>query len=197
MPGKYSVSLSKRVGGVVSPLARPQEFSVTVDGIETLPAPDRAALVEFQQRVARLQRAVTGALELTNNVKQRLGLIKRALQETPSADGKLTDDTVALDKQVNETLRALRGDAALRSRNENAPDSINERVSRIVGEQRMSTSRPTQTQIDQYRAAADEFQAVLGRLRSLVEADLARIEKALDAAGAPYTPGRIPQWKDN
>lgn len=59
----------------------------------------------------------------------------------------------------------------------------------------MSTARPTQTQIDQY-AAAQDFETALNQLRQLIEGDLARLEKQMEAAGAPRTPGRIPEWKD-
>jgi hypothetical protein len=34
------------------------------------------------------------------------------------------------------------------------------------------------------------------KLHELVEVDLAKFEKQLDAAGVPHTPGRIPNWKD-
>jgi photosystem II stability/assembly factor-like uncharacterized protein len=197
MPGKYSVSLSKRVNGVTSPLSSPQQFSVFVEGQSSMSAADRAALVEFQQKVARLQRAVAGAMETTNQLKARLGQIKRALHETPAAEAKLTDDAVSIDKQTNDILRALRGDNALRARQETLPPSILERVGRIVSDQRMSTSAPTQTQRDQYAAAGREFEQVLARLRGLIEGDLAKLEKAMEAAGAPWTPGRIPEWKDN
>jgi hypothetical protein len=37
---------------------------------------------------------------------------------------------------------------------------------------------------------------VLSQLRQLIEVDLARLEKQLEAAGAPWTPGRIPTWQD-
>ena len=40
----------------------------------------------------------------------------------------------------------------------NLPPSISQRVGDIVGGQRMSTQRPTQTQINQYAAAAQEFE---------------------------------------
>ena len=30
----------------------------------------------------------------------------------------------------------------------------------------------------------------------LIEVDLARLEKQMEVAGAPWTPGRIPEWKD-
>ena len=37
----------------------------------------------------------------------------------------------------------------------------------------------------------------LGQLRALIEGDLTRLEKAMEAAGAPHTPGRIPEWREN
>jgi len=197
MPGKYSVTLSKRVNGVTSPLSSAQEFAVVVEGQSSMSAPDRASLLEFQQKVARLQRAVSGALETANQLKARLSQIKRALHETPAAEAKLTDDASSIDKRTNDILRALRGDNALRARQETLPPSIAERVGRIVSDQRMSTAAPTQTQKDQYSAAAKEFDQVLSRLRALIEGDLVRLEKAMEAAGAPWTPGRIPEWKDN
>jgi hypothetical protein len=89
----------------------------------------------------------------------------------------------------------LRGDTALRQRNMNLPPSINERVGDIVGSQRMSTARPTQTSINQYSAAAQDFGSALGQLRQLIEVDLRDLERKMEAAGAPWTPGRVPDWK--
>jgi hypothetical protein len=197
MPGKYSVTLSKRVNGVTSQLSTPQEFTVFVEGQAAMSGPDRSALVEFQQRVARLQRAVSGAVETANQLKTRLGQIKRALHETPAAEAKLSDDAASIERRTNEILRALRGDIALRQRQEILPPSIVERVGTIVSDQRMSTSAPTQTQRDHYSAAAQEFEQTLSQLRALIEGDLSKLEKAMEAAGAPWTPGRIPDWKDN
>ncbi len=196
MPGKYKVSFARRVNGVMTQLAAPQEFTVTVEGLAAMSAQDRTALVEFQQKVGRLQRAVSGALETANSLKPRLALIKRALLDTPGAGDKLLDDAANIDKRTNEILRALRGDVILRSRNENTAPSVGERVSAIVGAQRMSTARPTPTQMTQYTVAAQDFEQVLAQLRTLVEVDLARLEKEMEAAGAPWTPGRIPVWKE-
>ena len=196
MPGTYKVSLAKRLDGVMTPLGQPQDFQIIVEGQERMTPADRIALVEFQQKVARLQRAVQGALEAANTLTPRFVAIRRALLETPNAPEKLLDDAAALEKRKNEILRALRGDQALRQRNMNLPPSISERVGSVVGSQRMSTSRPTQTQIDQYAAAAQEFETTLNQLRQLIETDLARLEKQMEAAGAPWTPGRIPEWKD-
>jgi photosystem II stability/assembly factor-like uncharacterized protein len=196
MPGTYRVSVAKRVDSVLTPIGSPQDFEVVVEGQSGMPAADRVALVEFQQKVARLQRAVQGALEATNALKPRLALIRRALLDTPGVGDKLLDDAAALDKRTNEILRSLRGDNALSARNINLPPSISERVGGIVGAQRLSTSRPTQTQMNQYNAAAQDFEQTLAQLRQLIEGDLARLEKQMEAAGAPWTPGRIPEWRD-
>jgi len=196
MPGTYQVALFKRVNGVMTSIGLPQTFQVVVEGQERMAPADRSALVEFQQKVARLQRAVQGALEAANALRPRFVAIRRALLETPAAPERLLDDAAALEKRNNGILRALRGDQALRQRNVNLPPSINERVNEIVGSQRMSTARPTQTQINQYAAAAQEFETALGQLRQLIESDLARLEKQMEAAGAPWTPGRVPEWKD-
>jgi hypothetical protein len=41
----------------------------------------------------------------------------------------------------------------------------------------------------------DENWIEIPKLRKLVESDMKALEKQLDAAGAPYTPGRLPDWK--
>ena len=196
MPGTYKAQVAKRVDGMVTVLGPPQEFQVVVEGQENMSAGDRSALVEFQQKAARLQRAVSGANQAANALTARFAAIKRAIAETPSLPPSMYEDAIALEKRKNDILRALNGDPVARQRNMNTPPSINDRVGYVVGAQRMSISRPTQTQQNQYTAAAQDFETVLGQLRQLIEVDLLRLEKQLEAAGAPWTPGRIPEWKD-
>ena len=196
MPGTYKASIAKRVDGVLTNLGQPQEFQVFVDGQENMSTSDRSALVEFQQKAVRLQRAVSGATQAANALKPRLTAIKRAITETPSLSPRLNDEAAALDKRTNEIIRTLSGDSSARQRNINTAPSINDRVGYVVGAQRMSTARPTQTQVNQYNAAAQDFEGVLNQLRQLIEVDLSRLEKQLESAGAPWTPGRIPEWKD-
>jgi photosystem II stability/assembly factor-like uncharacterized protein len=196
MPGEYKVTLEKRVDGKVTQLAGPVSFNVVVEGQASMKPEDRKVLVDFQQKVSRLQRAVTGANRLTSDVKARLGQIKLALQQTPAAVDKLREDARTMEARLDDITTALRGDNTRLSRNEAAPVSITERVNNIVNDQRMSTWRPTQTHIDQYKIAGELFSAELTKLRTLVETDLVKLEKAMEAAGAPWTPGRIPEWKE-
>jgi photosystem II stability/assembly factor-like uncharacterized protein len=195
MPGLYRVSLAKRVAGVVTPLLEPQEFTVVVDGAAAADPADLKALNEFQQKVARLQRAVAGTLEASKALEERLGQIKRALDHTPSVPAKWKDTARALEKGNRDILRALGGDVVLRTRNENTLPSIAERVEGIVDDQRLSLARPTATQVEVYQIASRDFAQELAKLRTLIDVDLRSLEKAMDTAGAPWTPGRLPDWK--
>src|SRR5205823_2644645 len=123
---------AKRVAGVVLPLPGGQEFAVVADGISSLSVADRKALYDFQQQVTRLERAVSGAVEAANALTGRLEQIRRALDHTPSAASRWKETVRALEKRSRDILRALRGDVALRGRNENTPVSITERVGTIV-----------------------------------------------------------------
>ncbi len=66
----------------------------------------------------------------------------------------------------------------------------------ILEGERFALTKPTQTHIDDYNIAAGEFAEELGKLRALVEVDLAKLEKDMEAAGAPWTPGRVPEWSE-
>ena len=102
----------------------------------------------------------------------------------------------ALTKQTQEVLRALRGDVLLRERNENVPPAIADRVAAVVDATRFLIAKPTGTQREAYRVASADLAREVARLRKLIDVDVKELEKALDAAGAPWTPGRLPAWTD-
>jgi len=79
---------------------------------------------------------------------------------------------------------------------ENTPESIVDRVGYIVGSQRFSLARPTATEQESYDIASKELTRELARLRTLITVELRDLERAMDAAGVPWTPGRLPEWKD-
>lgn len=173
-----------------------QNFTVVADGALGVSPADHAAQEEFNRRVARLYRAVAGAISAGNEVESRLKAIRKALQDTPAA-GPLSAQADSIEKNNNVILRALRGDVAIAAHSENVPPSINDRVNYIMEAARFSITRPTQTQQDAYSIAAEEFAQQLAHLRSLVQTDLAKLEKDMEAAGAPWTPGRVPDWQES
>jgi hypothetical protein len=194
--GNYSVRMFQKVDGAITELGGAQNFKVGLDGAGSVSAADRAAQEEFQRKVVRLYRAVSGAVHTGEEVETWLKEIRKALRETPSAEQQLSAAADSIEQRDREILRALHGDTELQKRNEPVPSSISDRVNAILEGERFSLAKPTQTHMDDYNVAAAEFGELLGRLHALVEVDLVKLEKDMEAAGAPWTPGRVPEWKE-
>ncbi len=195
LPGRYTVTLASEIDGAVRQLADPQPFDVVPLELATFEAKDRAEVLAFRQKVSRLQRAVRGAIKAAEEARTRLSYLRKAFVDTPAADPGLLGEIHRLDQRLDQLLVKLRGDPMLRKREEPLPPSINGRVQQVAGNQWHTTSPPTQTQRDAYRHAGTEFEPVLADLRALLSDDLERLEAQLEAAGAPWTPGRIPVWE--
>jgi photosystem II stability/assembly factor-like uncharacterized protein len=194
-PGTYRVSIAKRVDGKLTPIGEPQTFQATPLGLSSLPAQDQASAHAFHQKAARLQRALAGALQAVGETGARLNAIQRALLQTPRADDKLSDEADALERRLQDISVLLQGDTTLAARNETLPPSIVGRVGRVIESQWSTTAGPTQTDLDAYGLAAQTFTPVLADLRKLIEQDLRALEEKMEAAGAPWTPGRLPIWQ--
>jgi len=195
LPGTYSVCLEKMVDGQSTPLGESRTFEAAPLVSTVLTASDRAALHAFQKKTARLQRAALGVNKAAVEVKDRLAYIKEALRSTPGTHTMLMDRVRSLELRLEQIQIRLTGDAAIRRRKEPTPPAVLSRVQRAVSNQWSSLSGPTQTDRQSFEIASKELEEIVTRLTFLVEHDLAPLEEALEKAGAPWTPGRIPRWK--
>ncbi|MCP5518554.1 MAG: glycosyl hydrolase [Verrucomicrobiales bacterium] len=194
LPGNYTVTLTQVTNGGTTELAPPVEFRVIPLELATFAAADKEATFEFQRKVAGLQRAVEGALKSAAETQSRLDHLRASLRVTPGVEPALAGDIEELTRRLDGLLVALRGDPSLAKRFEPELPSIVERVQNIVGSQWNVTSAPTRTERDAYQYAGEAFAEVLEKYRRLVEDDLRALEARLEAAGAPWTPGRVPHW---
>jgi hypothetical protein len=186
--------LEKLVDGVLTPLGEPQSFEARPLGLATLPASDKAALLAFQAKAGRLQRAVLGANRVVEETQEQLRYIKRALIDAPGAGAELFATVRALERRLADIELELSGDETVTSRFEYAPLSITDYLSRAVGGF-WSSAAPTATHQRSYEISGRAFQDVLERLRVLVEEDMRGLGDQLEAIGAPWTPGRgVPKW---
>jgi hypothetical protein len=65
-----------------------------------------------------------------------------------------------------------------------------------VSAQLDTTGPITATVRRNYEIAADGFGKLLEEIRATIEVDLKKLQAELEAAGAPWTPGRgVPVWK--
>jgi photosystem II stability/assembly factor-like uncharacterized protein len=195
LPGAYTATLVREVDGVAAPLGEPQKFEVRPLPLATFAAKDLPEAVAFLKKVARLQRAVTGAQRAAGEADNRLAHLRKAILDTPGADRAIIEQVTKLQLRLREITVQLNGDPTLNNRNEPAPTPIADRVFGIIGSQWRATSPPTKTEREQYELAGAQFATQLAALRTLIETDLARLEATLETAGAPWTPGRVPRWE--
>jgi Mg2+ and Co2+ transporter CorA len=193
LPGTYTATLVKEVDGEVTELVGPESFEVIPLELATFAAKDRDEVMAFQKKVARLQRAAWGAMRVVNETQTRIDHIRKAVLDTPAADPAMLVDIHGLQQQLNTLRTKLQGDRTISKRQDASPPAITTWVRSAI--QWSVTSPPTQTERDAYRYAGTEFTKVLSELRKLVQEDLTGLEARLEAAGAPWTPGRIPIWK--
>lgn len=186
--------MARRVDGVTSPLGQPQRFEVyLLDGNAT---PRTPAIVAFQQQTSKLQRAVLGASALTTETMTRVQALRRALLETPLADDRLSNEARAVEAKLRDIQTALSGDNTMSRRSEPALPSLLNRLGSITNSLWSNTlEEPTATHRRQYEIVASEFEKVLSQLKPVVETELKRIEDQAEAAGVPWTPGRLPAWR--
>jgi hypothetical protein len=194
MPGEYAVSMAMVAGGETTDLATSVPFKAVVLNNTTLPAPDREALVAFQQQVAVLARKVQGTHRFANELSEKLSTMMQAVHQTPAASPELKADIYRLSLKVDEILFAFNGETPKASREEIPPSpvSINERLSNLTYAFYRTTSAPTSTQRRSYDIINDEFPALHAQLKQITEVDLPAIETEMEKAGVPYTSGRLP-----
>ncbi|MHB8094666.1 MAG: WD40/YVTN/BNR-like repeat-containing protein [Candidatus Aminicenantales bacterium] len=194
VPGTFTVSLSRKIDGKLIPMGLPQTFSVEPLGLEGLTDKDRETVRAFQEKAGELQRAMGGTAAAVEEAGKSVRSMKRALTAAPKADPKLGVSLRSIEVRLQELMRGISGDQTLLSRNEPTIPALMERIGIDL-----SSSVPiTDTVRRDYEIAADAFGQILEELRGLIDRDLKEIGSKLEAAGAPWTPGRgLPVWKKN
>jgi len=88
----------------------------------------------------------------------------------------------------------LSGDNVLESAQEPTPPTLLDRIQRVVGNTWSNTQAPTATHRRNYEIASRQLSEFLPKLKAAAD-ELRKLEEDAEAAGAPWTPGRIPVWK--
>ena len=157
---------------------------------------DKLALDAFNKKVAELTRAVTGADAYRKELVDKLAYLKKAVIDGADVEANVFENIVMIELDLKELNKNLNGDN-LRRRYEGAvPSSVQDRVNLITGALWSTTAAPTNTFIKSYDDAAGKFEEILVSLKS-IDDDIKQVQNTLEKSGAPYTPGRFPEWRKN
>lgn len=196
VPGKYFISLSKFEDGKFTELVKPEEFICKPLNIVTLPAEDKIALNIFNQKVAELTRAITGLDAYRKELVNKLSYLKKAVIESAEVPAETYQTILNIELDLKSLDRKLNGDQLRGKYEGETPTSVKQRVELITGALWSTTAAPTTTFIKSYEAAAEKFDELKSYLQTIDES-IKQVKDTLERFGAPYTPGRLPDWKKN
>ncbi|MDF1549483.1 MAG: sialidase family protein, partial [Bacteroidales bacterium] len=197
MPGKYSVSLALFDTGIFKELVGDQSFVVKQLNNTTLPAPDRKELLDFQKKVADRVKTLNATRNFADDLYKKVLTIKQTIVDLPEANTELMKEVQRIEKEINDIIYAFDGPEAKASFEEIPPHdlALNERLQYLMYTHYNATSAITQTEKEQLAIVEEQAPGLISRLKKLSSEDIVKIEKELDQLKAPYTPGRLPEWK--
>jgi photosystem II stability/assembly factor-like uncharacterized protein len=189
-PGRYRVEMAILSTGGVEPLGEPQEFQVKSVPSMVLPDSDYAEVTAFQEETAELMRKARGAAEEVRRAEERLRHMRQALTQAPRAEPTLFAHMDEIESALAGLRLRLMGDRIRGRWNEASVPSILDRIRRVAGGHWDTRQAPTATQQKSLEVATTEYAELSAELAKLLETDLPALEAELEAAGAPWTPGR-------
>jgi photosystem II stability/assembly factor-like uncharacterized protein len=193
LPGRYVARLT--LGGKDSVRASSVETPIVVNPDPLIPLSPAEYQVLWAMRVSSgaQQAKVQAVVRTAEALKDQMTEAKAALKSSAAPDS-LTTQANVIDKEVDDILLKVRGrqgpDANDVDDKKFTP-AIQERVNQVAGEIGDVTSPPTQIQRETLELAMKDLEREAGRLNALLTGKVPALNRALDAAGVPWTVGRI------
>jgi hypothetical protein len=188
VPGTFTVTMHKRVDGVLSDLDEKQTFDVVSIREPTLPGSTQQQRVVFESEVNELARAAQGTIKSIDAIVAELSAAKEVLLSS-TADPSLYE----LANSIQQRIQAERD----RLTENELPDNYYE-LDAVTVRARVWHARfapinaygPTPSQRESLRIGSQLYEDVSQQLSNLVDVEYAGLKEALDAAGVPWSPGR-------
>jgi photosystem II stability/assembly factor-like uncharacterized protein len=185
-PGRYTAQLVVVSASGARSVGAAQSFEVKpVPNLA--PGTDVAAVAAFQQQTAEVRRRVGAAAAELRRARNQLRHMRAALLEAPKADPALFAAIDSASAVLAAIERRLSGDPARGRLNEPDTPSISGRVGSVAAGHWETRQMPTATQRRDLELASTQLAGLQQELRAIVTGEIARLEAALEAAGAPYS----------
>ncbi len=191
IPGTYSVHLAKRIDGKLVDLGLSETFEVAAirDG-GTLKGRSIEERTAFARRLAKTSGAVGAAGRKIGETLQRVQAIQQVLLRSTIDDPALDDQARDLERRLKLLNDEIGGNDKRDMANDPGPVSIQARLSVAQIGTGNSTYGPTPTHLMCLDIAEKKYAELKRKLNAITEKEVPALEAALQAAGAPWSPGR-------
>ena len=186
LPGDYTIELHLVKNYQISQLAGPIGFK-----IKTL-HPQKSDKT-FNKEIADFRRVVLGVDAYTSEIKNRLRYIKQGIHQIDQQD--LLKQIAKIEEQIKQYDLVMHGDGSIASREFEVLPGLIGSVEGIVGNLWATSETPTTTYTSRLKEVKQSFAAVYQQVQT-IDALMKSLELQLDKNKFPYTPGRLPDWKE-
>ena len=160
--------------------------------------PRTATVLASELQNAELERTALGAAAYLNELDGQLRFLRRAVDESPRSDSALVSRVRVTQTKLLDIQERLNGDPTRGRRNESSPTGLLGRLQVALAQSRGSTlEAPTQAQLAQLDIVRGALGGILAEVRQLADVDVKALEASAEAAGIPWTGGRLPQLPPN
>ncbi|MBT8056455.1 MAG: glycosyl hydrolase [Gammaproteobacteria bacterium] len=188
-PGKYTVTMAKRIDGVVTPLGEPRPFDVEPVFERGLQGASPQQVVDFNMRLDDVRRRVRGATAAIGASLTEVAAIKSALLRS-AAPLPIRTEAHRLERELKTLKDLVSGNERRNLYSDPGPVSIDNRISAALRGTYRSTYGPTSMHLESLRIAEAQFADVASRLDKVIDNDLPALRDQLDTHEVPWTPGR-------
>ncbi len=189
VPGTFSVSMQKRVDGVLTDLGQSQTFEVVSIREPTLPGSTQGQRVVFESQVDELARAADGTVKSIDQVNLELDAVKLTLTRS-TADPSLFEIADSIQERLLAQRDRLSRNETSEFFQQSSDVTLGERLWHARFDAESAAYGPTPSQRESYAIAKRLYDDAVQKLGVLVDGEYAGLKQALDMAGVPWTPGR-------
>jgi hypothetical protein len=188
-PGRYTVTLARLVDGATTEVAEPVELEVRRLRTGALPGAAPADVEAFGREVERVNGLYSATNQALSHAIERVELLQEVARRASAAPERLAE-LHALRVELHDVAEALRGDPAKSEVAAPRPATVADRLGVAQIGVQFSTYGPTPNLRKSLAHADAELAKLKDRLAAIVEERLPAVERRLDEAGVPWTPGR-------
>lgn len=189
-PGSYTATLYKQIDGVISQLSEPVTFEVVSLFEGYLKGATPADVAAFWRDLESFNKLFTATDLVLNNAEKRIKAMQVALAQSHSDSGDLYEQLVQLRSVLLEIETAAYGYRSKGEVGANGNPTVGDRLRVALMGTTNSTYGPTALHLENFRIAKEQFDAIRAELKILVDEKIPAMEKALEAAGAPWIEGQ-------
>ena len=189
IPGTYSVTLSRRIDGVVQPTGESQRFEVVSARNATLVDSSQGERVDYLRQIDALDREVDSSVAAIDELLEQTKAMKQMLLAS-IADPRLYGEAHALEKSAKDLRDKLTGNREREMMSEPGIVSVSQRLYVAGWGDRTQAFGPTDHQRENFEIAQDDYAEIRKALQQMFHVDLPDLQRRLDEAGVPWTPGR-------